>query len=166
MVPTKNLACELFWNALQRLRQVLQELFIAIWLTTNDLVQCSGLFKVFICNSCGECRYMACVQLMGRHLHPFALGHRAELRENIVRVTTIVSVHSTRTIAYVRSVDGVFGLVWRELEIVGTNAVAVRIRVTKHSRLQHWVCRWADTGNHVGRGKTSLLNVLEIVVRL
>ena len=186
MLLAENFASKLFWDALQRLCQVLQELLLAVWLAANNFVQALSLFEIFVSNSRGKCSHIARPQLMGRHLNSLALGDRAELREDIVRVAAIVPIHSARAITNVWGVDRILGPVGRELEVVWANAIAMRIRVAKHSCLQNYtialgynlggrnsyhykltgVCGWPNARHHVGWREACLLNILEVIVRL
>lgn len=75
-------------------------------------------------------------ELMGWHLHPLAHGDRAEFREDVVGIATVVAIRGSRAISDVRRVDGIGWLVARELEVIRPNSVAVGIGIAKHSGLK------------------------------
>lgn len=75
---------------------------------------------------------------MGWHLHPLAHGDRAEFREDVVRVTTVVAIRGSRTISDVGRVDGIGWLVARELEVIRSNSVAMGVGITEHSGLKDY----------------------------
>src|SRR5690606_17723169 len=61
-------------------------------------------------------------------------------------------------------VDGVRATVYRQLLIIGAEAIAVRIRIGEDPPLEHFVRRITDAIHHVSRSKSRLLYGCKIIV--
>src|SRR5690606_33711572 len=93
-------------------------------------------------------------------LLPFAISIRL-----VMQAAALVAIDPHGTIAVI-AVDRATGRVYRDLVVVHTQTVALRIAVGEQTPLQHAIRREADAGHHVGRGEGSLLHILEVVVRI
>lgn len=85
----------------------MKEMFFAIRLLANDMPKVASLFKIFIGKLRSEGSYLSSPVLLEWYLDPFALSNRAKLREDVVRVATIISIHSSRTIPHIWCVYGI-----------------------------------------------------------
>src|SRR5690606_19218506 len=92
-----------------------------------------------------------------RLLLPLAVGVRL-----VMQAAALVAIDPHGTIAVI-AVDRATGRVHRDLVVVHTQTVALRIAVGEQTPLQHAIRREADAGHHVGRSEGGLLHILEVV---
>lgn len=115
----------------------MKEMLLAIRLLADDLPKLASLYKIFVAKLGSEGRHWSCPVLLEWYLDPFALSNRAKLREDVVWVTAIIAINSSGTIPHIWGVDGIGWPVWRELEVIWPNTIAVSVGIAEHSRLQN-----------------------------
>ena len=77
----------------------------------------------------------------------------------------VVAVHPHAAVAVVDLVRATRG-VHRDLVVVDAQAIAMGVAVGEQTALEHLVRRETDTGHHVGRRESGLLDLGEVVVRV
>lgn len=87
------------------------------------------------------------------------------LKLTITGISAVIPIKPHRPVALVRAVH-VQRPVARELLVVRAHAVARRIRVGEHARVQHDVGARADARHHRARAERRLLDLFEVVGRV
>lgn len=120
-IRTQYFIPQLSWNTFQRRKNVVKKLLFTALLVTDDLPKLPRLLKVLVHNRSRKCGYMSSPDLMGWHLNAMTDGYWTKLGEDIVWVTSVISVHGAWTVADVGGVYLVDWSIWWELEVVGAN---------------------------------------------
>jgi hypothetical protein len=84
----------------------------------------------------------------------------------IVRTASLVAIDGGRAISLIISNSSSVGAVNGDLLIVSSESVSVSIRVREESTLEHPIGRGLNAWNNVGRSKSRLLNLSEVVLRI
>ena len=84
----------------------------------------------------------------------------------VVWLRSLVSIdtHGTITLT-IRNTSSVWAVNW-DLVVVSAKSMTVSIRVREESALKHFVKRGLHTRNEMSRRESSLLSVLEVVLRV
>lgn len=122
-------------------------MFLAVLLFANDLPKVTGLHEIIVRKFRSKGRHFSVPVLLKRYLNSFALRDGTKLGEDVVRIATVVSIHSSGTVSHIRCVDFISWPVWWQLEVVWSNAVAVSVRIAEHSRLQNYMPMFISNNN-------------------
>lgn len=174
----------MFSDIEERSANVVKELIAGSFLLYNT-PQHSGLFEVLFGHSSRVNLHFAVPVLVGRHTVSATEIDGSELGSDIVWVGSVIAINAGTTIPLIRVVDLDMSAIGKKLLVVGTQAIAGSIWVSKHASLEdcsrllamHFagisrvfqlthVCGRSDTWDHVGRRESGLFDVLEVVVGL
>lgn len=134
-ILTVNLVAEWFFDVEECSTNVVKELLSGPFLLYES-PQHPGLLKVLISDSCRVDLHFSVPVFVCRHTMSAAQTDGSELGPDVIRIASIIAVESCTTIPFVGIVDLDMSTIGRKLLVVGTQAVAGSIWVSKHTCLE------------------------------